>query len=503
MKSNSLIELIKKLRRPDWLFFATGLLTYLATRLYQLTLLPIFTDEAIYIRWSQIGLRDAVWRFIPLTDGKPPLFHWFMMLTLKLFSDPLFAGRIVSVAAGMANLVLIWYLAYLLFERKLISHLAAILYLASPFMIVYDRLAVVDDLLTTFSLLSLIMAIQLVRKPALDKALILGFAIGGGLLTKATGLFFLIFTPFTLLLVIKPALIKKPLNLLPWLGGLLVAFVTGEGMYAILRLSPFFYRIGQKNSEFLISFGEFFRHPFALTWGNLKSLYSWQIGYLTIPIFILLSIALFIPKHIRPKLVLFVYFLAPLIIIASFNKIIFPRFLLFSTPFLLILAAVGLAHIYDRVQTKIRWPIVLLAIIYPAFVTLIYVINPLKAPIVQADRDQYIDGWSAGFGINETVAYLKNQAQENPIFVGTQGTFGLMPYALEIYLADNPNIRMQSYWPVNTIPEEVKTKAAQMPTYFIYNELQKIPDQPELELIGTYKKGGDWYMRVFKVSWEE
>ena len=50
------------------------LFLYFATRIPHLATLPIFTDEAIYIRWGQIAKNDAAWRFISLTDGKQPLF---------------------------------------------------------------------------------------------------------------------------------------------------------------------------------------------------------------------------------------------------------------------------------------------------------------------------------------------------------------------------------------------------------------------------------------------
>ena len=67
---------------------------YLITRLYNLLGLPIFTDEAIYIRWSQIALQDASWRFISLTDGKQPMYVWLAMIFLRFVRDPLLAGRL-------------------------------------------------------------------------------------------------------------------------------------------------------------------------------------------------------------------------------------------------------------------------------------------------------------------------------------------------------------------------------------------------------------------------
>src|SRR3989344_7406580 len=62
---------------------------FFASRLFNLTIIPIFTDEAIYLRWAQIALTDPRWRFISLIDGKQPLFIWLLLPVLKLMSDPL------------------------------------------------------------------------------------------------------------------------------------------------------------------------------------------------------------------------------------------------------------------------------------------------------------------------------------------------------------------------------------------------------------------------------
>lgn len=78
---------------------------YWITRLINLTILPIFTDEAIYIRWGQIVLGDPVWKFISLTDGKQPLFIWLMAPLLKVITDPLVAGRLVSIISGFFGLL--------------------------------------------------------------------------------------------------------------------------------------------------------------------------------------------------------------------------------------------------------------------------------------------------------------------------------------------------------------------------------------------------------------
>ena len=132
-----------------------GIFTILAivffiTRLYHLTSLPIFTDEAIYLRWAQIAKNDATWRFISLTDGKQPMFVWLVIPFMKFIHDPLMAGRAVSVMAGFFSLVGLFFLGKELFKSMWVGLLAAFLYLIFPMGVVYDRMALYDSLVAAF-----------------------------------------------------------------------------------------------------------------------------------------------------------------------------------------------------------------------------------------------------------------------------------------------------------------------------------------------------------------
>src|SRR3989344_8437042 len=101
---------------------------YFATRLPNLLSFPIFTDEAIYVRWTQIGLNDANWRFISLTDGKQPSFVWLGMVFLKLFQEPLLSLRLVSVVSGLFVMGGLFSLTYELFKNKWTALLSSFLY---------------------------------------------------------------------------------------------------------------------------------------------------------------------------------------------------------------------------------------------------------------------------------------------------------------------------------------------------------------------------------------
>ena len=228
---------------------------YLAFRSINLTSLPIFTDEAIYLRWAQIALNDPTWRFISLVDGKQPLYVWFAMIFQNFISDPLVAGRLVSVVSGLFTLLGLVLLSYEVFKNKTVSFFTGILYVVFPFAQVYDRMALMDGMVGTFAVWGLYFGILLVRRITLSIAYTLGFIIGGAALTKSNGFFSIYLLPLTLLLFnFRDTMWKN--KFIKWVFLAIFAFAISQAFYSILRLSPFFHVIAQKNGTFIYTFQE-------------------------------------------------------------------------------------------------------------------------------------------------------------------------------------------------------------------------------------------------------
>jgi len=443
---------------------------YFFTRLFHILTLPIFTDEAIYIRWSQVASNDAAWRFIALTDGKQPMLVWIAMIFVKVIHDPLLAGRFVSVLAGFFSLIGIFFLTKELFQKKSIALLASLLYVLYPFSLVYDRLALYDSLVAMFMIWSLYFEILLVKYKRLDLALILGMIIGGGLLTKTSANFALILLPFSLLLFVSNGK-SRLMQLGKWVLFAGVATVIANAMYSILRLSQFYYIIEEKNYVFIFPLKEWLMHPFEFFTSNFNGLSSWLVSYATVPFLILVAAAFLVGrKYYKEKLLLLIWFVVPFISLAFFGRVIYPRFILFMTMPLLVLAAYSLYHMI--IFTKKVWLRILIVLVFTSMfiVTDYYIITDLvKAAIPSTDKMQLISSWPAGQGVKETVAYLQEQSKKGKIYVATEGTFGLMPYALEIYLKDNPNIKIVGFWPIHPEPpKEILEAAKTMPTYLIF-----------------------------------
>ncbi len=478
-----------------------AVLTFL-TRIINLLAVPIFTDEAIYIRWAQIGLADPAQRYISLTDGKQPLFTWLMYPMLKFFSDPLFAGRFVSVLSGVAGVIGIYFFTKEIFGKKE-AKFATFIYLFSPFALVYDRLALMDSLLASLGVWILYLEILLIKKTQLDIALLLGMMIGLNLLNKSSAQFYIYLLPFSLILFNYKNK-KKFKFILNWLGLSMLSVILSQIIYNSLRLSPAFYLIEQKNYTFIYTLSEFMSSPFSVFKSNLYGLLKMLISYLTIPIalVIILGILTGLIKKDKKIIYLFFCFIFPFFSLATFGKVLFPRFILFMVLPLFVIAAKTLADFSSRLNKNVFVGILflLLIFIYPLIQTYFLIVSPVQASIPKVDRDQLFDDWPSGYGVKEVISYLKEKAEKGKIVVGTEGTFGLNPAVYEIYLGSNKNVEIHGYWPITEIPADLLSAASIYPTYLIFKERQKIPDDWPIKLINKYRRGkGNTYLLFYQV----
>lgn len=467
------------------------------SRLVSLLSVPIFTDEALYLRWAQIAKNDAAWRFISLTDGKQPLFIWLVMIAMRFIEDPLMAGRIVSVLAGFTTMLGLFFLSKEVFRNHWIGIISSFLYVIYPFALVYDRMALYDSLVGTFSVWSLYVSILLVRRLRLDLALILGMVIGAGVINKTSGFFNLYLLPLTLILFdLKKK--ERYIRFAKWVGLALVVAVLTYAYYSILRLSPFFHYIDQKNATFVYPLRDWLDHPLNFFISNWKGLFNWFILYMTWPMLVVIASSFFIDrKYLKEKILLFLWFIVPFVALAIFGRNMYPRFIFFMTLSLLPLAALVLYKLKGLItRTWLLIICLLLFILLQLRSDYFILADFVNAPIPQSDLGQYISDWPAGGGVKEAVSFFREKAKKEKIYIGTQGTFGLMPYALEIYLVDNPNIKIVGFWPIGENPPKKLTDQSRiMPTFIVFYQpcdfCEKVGLAPKswpLTLVAKYEK---------------
>lgn len=333
--------------------------------------------------------------------------------------------------------------------------------------------------------------------------------MGAAVLTKSSGFFTAALLPSTLLLFNFRGH-DRVRRFLLWALYACIAIGLAFAYYSVLRLSPFFGTIAQKNTEFVYPFIEWVQHPFAYFIPNTNGIIQTIVIYFSAPILGLVFLSVFVTKQYwKEKLLLLLWFITPLIYLAFFGKLIYPRHYFFTTLFLLPLTGVTLLYLWK----KLRYPVIFFLLCFLFFIPSLYtdfliLTNLPKAPIPSIDKSQYSTGWPAGGGVKEAIAFFNDQAKDKKINVFTQGTFGLMPYALELYLRSNKNIWISGVWPTDEkMLSEIITKAKERPTYVLFyqdcpicEETGKAPAHWPLEKRSQIEKSDGIYQTIYFVT---
>jgi hypothetical protein len=247
--------------------------------------------------------------------------------------------------------------------------------------------------------------------------------------------------------------------------------------------------------------------PLHFAISNFRTLTLWLVTYSTWPLFILFFLGLVLGFRQKDKRVIYLSILifAPFLAEVIFNKILYPRFMLFYYPYVVLIISHSLVYLFQKYAKYQKQLVVLLALILimPAFTCLQLLTKPAYANIPLSDSNQYFNDWPAGYGVNEIVNFLNQESETQQIYVGTQGTFGLYPFALNIYERDNKNLHVISYWPVDSenLPKDIVNLSKNYKTFFIFNENQHQINNSHLELIAKYQKGkGNSFMRLYEIT---
>lgn len=421
--------------RTEVLIFSILIFFYFVFRLPNLTLQPIFADEAIYIRWAQVMRSESTLRFLPLTDGKTPLFMWMMIPIFSFVQDPLFAGRLLSVISGFFTFLGVFFLSKKVFGRGT-AFWASLLYIITPYTIFFDRMALVDSMLSAFTVWIFYFALKLVQSPKFNLSFILGFLLGGAWLTKTPAYINIFLLPVSVLNFQAKSKFQFLNLVLYWL----IASSIAIFLYNLLRLSPSFHLLASRNTDYVFSLSELYGRPLDPFIPHMRDLADWFPKFLTLPIFALMIYGAWriIKDRSRQGWVILLWALIPILILSAFLKTFTTRYILFSIPLLLILAGFSFEKIshskFLRSNKILILGIFLILTIKAFYSDWQILIKPENAPIPNESRKGYFEEWTAGYGLKEIAEYLVQQKQNGPVVVGTEGYFGTLPDGLFIYL---------------------------------------------------------------------
>lgn len=463
---------------------------YFILRLPNLTLQPIFADEAIYIRWAQVMKAEPTLRFLPLSDGKTPLFMWALIPLFSVFKDPLMAGRMLSVLSGAATFAGVIFLGWKFFSAR-VGLLAALLIAVVPYIVFFDRMALVDSMASAFAIWALNLSLLLIQYPRIDLAMTLGYILGGGLLTKPPGLFNILVLPASILSLRRSAKSGESQNrLLKILGLWALALVIAFAIYNILRLGPGFSTINSRNQDYIFSPWELKNRPLDPFIPHLRDFSDWLPKLITVPYLLLFAFGLIwgVIKKNKYLFVILVWGLIPLFIQTAFLRTFTARYTLFSIPPLLFVTAWGIDYLIQKFGKKKNLVVVLALLLttLPSLYTDYFLItNPVKASLPRSERRGYLEDWTAGYGLKEIARYLNSQSLKGLVVVGTEGSFGTLPDGLQIYL--NKNSQVVVVGGNASISAQLKEAAKLHPTFYVSNK-SRFNSTEGVELIKSYPK---------------
>ena len=430
---------------------------YLASRLCALTALPMFLDERIYLRWAYWIVQGRRLQ-VPFVAGKG-LSVWVLAAVTPHSADPLLAGRLLTVAVGILTLVAVHRLAARLTGDVRAADLAAVFYIVCPFTLFHDRMVLADPYLSAFTAWTLLLALRLAGTPRLRDGVALGAAMALGIAAKVTGL--------PLLAVPVLVLVVMGGTRRAWVKPLAIAYVVAIGFiaYPVWR---FFSRPSGELAKLAGTGGDDSPLVAAVS-ANVGLAASWLWRYWTPGLVLLAAVGLVVGLRTsalrRGALLLLLAALGPVAIFASVSRVWFPRYILFTTVPLVILAALGFRVLLDAVDRRspvspsmgaLRTAMLLALVLAPAlrFDVALWT-DPSRAPLPDVDRFQYVTGWPSGYGSRDSVEFLRARRAERPegLTLVTPGP-SITASAVRLLWAGDSTIDVRAVDPTAAVPAD-------------------------------------------------
>jgi len=421
-----------------WFFL---LALYAGSRLVGLTALPAFLDENWHVSWAMHvaeGQRlDRPWQF-----GKGLSVFVNSLAFPWAAEHGLWASRSVTALLGLVGL---WGCAET--ARRLYGRLAGLIagafYCLCPFLLFHERLVLSDPAMAAFGAALLALSVRLGQSPTVLSGLLAGTALTFTLISKATGLA-LAFEPLAAVVLLVPR---------PWRAWR--ALLAAYALPAALMSWPLV-RFWQTSPTMRVGIGAgglLSRTHFS---ENLPLIADWLSSYLTAPL-LALAVAGFVLATVRRERggwLLGLVALLPLIPFVAMAQIWFPRYVVFAGAPLLVLAASAVVAATLAVGARLgptagRWALAGgLVFGLAAALPFDYALwtDPRRAPLPATDRFQFVDGWPSGYGIRDTIAFVKQELTSRPegltlvIHTRSQRTLG---FASSVAFRYEPRVRIE------------------------------------------------------------
>lgn len=396
------------------LVFVVLLLVLWLTRIVALEALPLHNDEGLHLTRAV-----EVWNLHPfweIGDGKI-INHWWIAAFYPQ-NAPVFVGRMATVFIGMIGLA-----AALAFARRLggsrASVITGVLWITSPLLFFYERMAFSDAEAGALGLLALLCAWEAARHGRWRDTALTGIVLALALLFKFTA------APYALsIAVILLALGRAPFP------RRVQQLALVAGIVALAFVVPVAYLLYQGRGVFDVALAwvssgggawqpldtaRRFVSATLMTGSGLFSMGMVGSG--------LVFGAIFSRKEIRWLLLTC---LLPLLTILLLGREVQSRHFAATLPPLILIGAVGLT---DALKERLTYvPILFRArilliigatcVLFGLFAGRAYD-DPAKIPLPALMAQQYVDGYASGYGIREAMLALPELATRDVPIIGS------------------------------------------------------------------------------------
>lgn len=471
---------------------------YLITRLAYLTRLPVFADEAIYIRWAQLGLNEPdKYILLSMLDGKPPLHNWLIKPFLFIFKDPLFAGRFLSVLAGGVTIYFMYKITHHLTKNKDLAFLSAFLATILPFWVTNHRLALAESLLSLFFTAGLYFGIRAFKDKKKIYTLLFGLSFGLSLWTKTNALFFIpVYALIPLLISSRNKKQSKKNIIKHYISQntkrLVVGGVFGALIFLSLKWSDLFPFLFSRSKDYTFSLLEIIGGEWQYAiFTTIPRVTKWILWYMVPSSLVIM----FYEKKINKTLLLMTLsYMAPLIL---FGRVLSSRYFFPIATLLNLMIINGLKNSFKNpLDKKVTTVMLYITILGSIIFSTIFITNPDNTPFVSEDRTQYLEDWSSGHGIPQVRDFIKERIKTTKVTVATEGYFGTLPDGLLMYFDKSPDIiNLELYGigqPIGKVNQELLEKSADREVYIVANSHRlNVKLEPSIQKIAEYARPND------------
>lgn len=417
---------------------------YFILRLTNLTKLPIFNDEAIYLDWGWRETHIPGNLYYSLYDGKQPFLMWIFGIFEHFLPDPLFAGRLVSVLFGFATVISIYKIGKAYFNTS-IAYIAFCFYIIIPIFSYYDRQALMESAIGCIGVSSCYVFLRLLETNSKKYSIFLGILLGVGYFIKSSALIFLLtFFIISIIIIFLNKINKKIL-----FKNIGIVFLTIFFVDLLLLIQPLYWQTLSTNSRYSLTIGELLHFPISKWlsnfWGNMEKSF-----FFVTPIVFILGIAGIVMAIKDKKLyIVALWFIACFLLQTSLMRNLSQRYIISFLPLFALFSAFASWYLFSK--WKVAGMVIFLSASVIAFIiTFLQIFTPqlyftTLAYFTRNSENIYEGGFTGGVGIPETVEFLKKEAKENRLVVGVAVNTGNPESALITYFNKSKNVRVKYF----------------------------------------------------------